>query len=146
MTRGDLKTQMRFAQVKKVAKVISEQKELSSPNVWPGGGFLTGPNDQINTDSLLGPLQLNGGLHSRMERLPGSSSAIDSGNPNFTPPPFYHQRGPDFSRKKRTHRYRFLRSAIWPDTDANAKTCADTEATANSTTRGRKPPRVLWLT
>ena len=27
-----------------------------------GGGFLTAPGDQINTESLLGPLQDNGGL------------------------------------------------------------------------------------
>src|SRR6266513_942510 len=62
-----------------------------------GGGFLTGPGDQINTDPLLGPLQDNGGPTSTHELLPGSP-AIDAGDPNFTPPPYYDQRGPGFSR------------------------------------------------
>jgi hypothetical protein len=62
-----------------------------------GGGFLNGPGDQINTDPLLGPLQGNGGPTSTHELLPGSP-AIDAGDPNFTPPPFYDQRGPDFFR------------------------------------------------
>ena len=62
-----------------------------------GGGFLTGPGDQINTDPLLGPLQDNGGPTSTHELVPGSP-AIDAGDPNFTPPPYYDQRGPGFSR------------------------------------------------
>lgn len=62
-----------------------------------GGGFLTGPGDQINTDPLLGPLQNNGGPTFTHELLP-SSPAIDAGNPNFTPPPFFDQRGPGFDR------------------------------------------------
>ncbi len=61
------------------------------------GGFLTGPGDQINTDPMLGPLQDNGGSTFTHELLNGSP-AIDSGDPNFTPPPFYDQRGPDFYR------------------------------------------------
>src|SRR5262249_53764702 len=52
-----------------------------------GGGFLTGPGDQINTDPLLGPLQNNGGPTFTHALLPGSP-AIDAGDPNFTPPPF----------------------------------------------------------
>jgi hypothetical protein len=62
-----------------------------------GGGFLTGPGDQINTDPLIGPLQDNGGPTFTHALLPGSP-AIDAGDPNFTPPPFYDQRGPDFFR------------------------------------------------
>jgi hypothetical protein len=62
-----------------------------------GGGFLTGPGDQINTDPLLGPLQDNGGPTFTHALLPGSP-AIDTGDPNFTPPPFFDQRGPGFFR------------------------------------------------
>jgi len=62
-----------------------------------GGGYLNGPGDQINTDPLLGPLQDNGGPTFTHELLSGSP-AIDAGNPKFTPPPFYDQRGPDFYR------------------------------------------------
>jgi hypothetical protein len=62
-----------------------------------GGGVLTGPGDQINTDPVLGPLQDNGGPTFTHALLPGSP-AIDAGDPNFTPPPFYDQRGPGFPR------------------------------------------------
>ena len=59
--------------------------------------MLTGPGDQINTDPMLGPLQDNGGLTFTHALLPGSP-AIDAGDPNFTPPPFYDQRGLPFDR------------------------------------------------
>jgi hypothetical protein len=62
-----------------------------------GGGFLNGPGDQINTNPLLGPLQNNGGPTFTHALLPGSP-AIDAGDPNFTPPPYYDQRGPVFWR------------------------------------------------
>jgi hypothetical protein len=62
-----------------------------------GGGYLNGPGDQINTNPLLGPLQDNGGPTFTHELLAGSP-AIDAGDPKFTPPPFYDQRGPDFWR------------------------------------------------
>ena len=52
---------------------------LSSDN---GGGFLTQPTDQINTDPLLGPLQNNGGPTPTHAPLCGSP-AIDQGT-NFT--------------------------------------------------------------
>jgi hypothetical protein len=58
---------------------------------------MTGPGDQINTDPMLGPLQDNGGPTFTHELLSGSP-AIDAGDPNFTPPPFYDQRGPNFWR------------------------------------------------
>jgi predicted outer membrane repeat protein len=67
---------------------------LSSDN---GSGYLTGPGDQINTDPMLGALQDNGGPTFTHALLP-SSPAIDAGDPNFTPPPFYDQRGPGFDR------------------------------------------------
>ena len=74
--------------------VISLGYNVSSDD---GGGFLTGPGDQINTDPLLGPLQNNGGPTFTHALLPGSP-AIDAGDPNFTPPPFFDQRGAGFWR------------------------------------------------
>ena len=62
-----------------------------------GGGYLIGQGDQINTDPLLGPLQNNGGPTFTHALLPGSP-AIDAGDPNFTPPPYYDQRGARFVR------------------------------------------------
>lgn len=74
--------------------VTSHGYNLSSDD---GGGFLTGPGDQINTNPRLGPLQDNGGPTFTHELLPGSP-AIDAGDPNFTPPPFFDQRGQGFPR------------------------------------------------
>jgi parallel beta-helix repeat protein len=74
--------------------VTSHGYNVSSDN---GGGYLTGPGDQINTDPMLGPLQNNGGPTLTHALLPGSP-AIDAGNPNFTPPPSYDQRGSPFVR------------------------------------------------
>jgi len=79
--------------------VTSKGYNLSSDN---GGGYLNGPGDQINTDPLLGPLQDNGGPTLTHALLPGSP-AIDAGDPNFTPPPWYDQRGPDFWRLRNSH-------------------------------------------
>jgi hypothetical protein len=62
-----------------------------------GGGVLTGPGDQTNTDPTLGPLQDNGGPTFTHALLPGSP-AINAGDPSFTPPPFYDQRGPNYVR------------------------------------------------
>lgn len=62
-----------------------------------GAGYLAGPGDQINTDPLLRPLQDNGGPTYTHALSPGSP-AIDTGDPKFTPPPFYDQRGPGFDR------------------------------------------------
>jgi hypothetical protein len=67
-----------------------------------GGGYLNGPGDQINADPLLGPLQDNGGPTFTHALLPGSP-AINAGDPNFTLPPSYDQRGPLF-RRVFTHR------------------------------------------
>jgi hypothetical protein len=62
-----------------------------------GGGYLIGPGDQINTDPVLGPLQDNGGPTFTHALLPGSP-ALNAGDPNFTPPPFFDQRGSGFDR------------------------------------------------
>jgi hypothetical protein len=74
--------------------ITSQGYNVCSDN---GGGFLNGPGDQTNTDPMLGTLQNNGGPTLTHALLPGSP-AIDTGDPNFTPPPFYDQRGPGFER------------------------------------------------
>lgn len=61
------------------------------------GGSLTGPGDQILTDPMLGPLQNNGGPTLTHALLPGSP-AVNLGDPKFTPPPSFDQRGPGFNR------------------------------------------------
>ena len=62
-----------------------------------GAGYLNGPGDQINSDPQLGPLQDNGGPTFTHALLP-DSPAFNAGDPNFTPPPFYDQRGVGFDR------------------------------------------------
>jgi len=74
--------------------VTSHGYNVSSDN---GGGYLNGPGDQINTDPMLGPLQDNGGPTFTHVLLTGSP-AIDAGDPDFIPPPYYDQRGPRFVR------------------------------------------------
>jgi len=74
--------------------IMSQGYNVSSDD---GAGYLNGPGDQINTDPMLGPLQDNGGPTFTHVLLPGSP-AINTGDPNFTPPPFYDQRGPGFDR------------------------------------------------
>ncbi len=74
--------------------VTSLGYNISSDN---GNGFLNGPGDQLNTDPLLGPLQNNGGSTFTHGLLAGSP-AIDMGDPNFTPPPIFDQRGSGFDR------------------------------------------------
>jgi N-acetylneuraminic acid mutarotase len=76
------------------ATVISHGYNLSSDN---GGGFLTGTGDQINTNPMLGALLSHGGPTATHALLTGSP-AINAGDPNFTPPPFYDQRGPGYDR------------------------------------------------
>ena len=81
--------------------VISDGYNLTNDvgvlNTNGGIGGFNGPGDQINTDPMLGPLRNNGGPTFTHELLSGSP-AIDAGDPNFTPPPYYDQRGPDFWR------------------------------------------------
>ncbi|HTV40551.1 MAG TPA: choice-of-anchor Q domain-containing protein [Candidatus Sulfotelmatobacter sp.] len=62
-----------------------------------GSGLLNAAGDQTNTDPMLGPLQNNGGPTLTYALLPGSP-AINAGNPAFTPPPDYDQRGPGYPR------------------------------------------------
>src|SRR5207245_4040288 len=74
--------------------IVSLGYNLSSD---AGGGFLTATGDQINTDPMLGPLQDNGGPTLTHALLIGSP-AINAGDPSFTPPPDFDQRGPGFPR------------------------------------------------
>jgi len=74
--------------------LISIGYNLSSDD---GGRVLFRDGDRINTNPLIGPLQANGGPTLTHALLPGSP-AINAGNPNFTPPPDYDQRGPGFDR------------------------------------------------
>lgn len=74
--------------------VISRGYNLSNDD---GGGFLSSDGDQINTEPLLGSLQNNGGPTFTHSLQPGSP-AINAGDPNFTPPPLYDQRGIGYDR------------------------------------------------
>jgi hypothetical protein len=74
--------------------VMSLGYNLSSDD---GGKILTGPGDQVLTNPMLGPLQDNGGPTLTHALLPGSP-AINAGDPNFTPPPSFDQRGAGFDR------------------------------------------------
>ena len=62
-----------------------------------GSGFFTATGDQINTDPMLGPLQDNGGATFTHALLNGSP-AIDAGDPSFSSPPDYDQRGSGYDR------------------------------------------------
>src|SRR5438034_919806 len=79
--------------------VISHGYNLCNDNC---AFFLNGAGDEIYTDPILGPLQDNGGPTFTHELLKGSP-AIDAGDPTFTPPPLYDQRGPDFYRVMNGH-------------------------------------------
>src|ERR1051326_2868935 len=61
------------------------------------GGPLAGPGDQVLTAPMLAPLQDNGGPTLTHALLPGSP-AMNFGDPSFTPPPSFDQRGSGFSR------------------------------------------------
>ena len=74
--------------------IMSQGYNVSSDD---GAGYLNGPDDQINTDPLLGPLQDNGGPTFTHALLP-DSPAINAGDPNFVGPPDYDQRGPGYDR------------------------------------------------
>ena len=74
--------------------VTSLGYNLSSDN---SSTYLNAIGDQNSTDPLLGPIQDNGGPTLTYALLSGSS-AIDAGDPSFTPPPDYDQRGPGYPR------------------------------------------------
>jgi hypothetical protein len=74
--------------------VTSGGYNLSSDD---GSGLLAATGDLINTNPMLGPLQDNGGPTLTYALLPGSP-AIDAGDPGFTPPPYFDQRGLGFQR------------------------------------------------
>jgi hypothetical protein len=90
-----LKTGARGANISDNGQTINSDGYNMSDD--DGGGFLNGPGDQINTDPLLGALQDNGGPTLTHALLRGSP-AIDAGDPNFTPPPLYDQRGSPYVR------------------------------------------------
>jgi hypothetical protein len=59
--------------------------------------YLNQTGDQNSTDPMLGPLAYYGGP-TATHILKTGSPAIDAGDPNFTPPPSYDQRGVGFAR------------------------------------------------
>jgi predicted outer membrane repeat protein len=74
------------------AVITSAGYNLSSDSTGPAGD-----TDRLNVNPRLGPLQDNGGPTLTHALLPGSP-AIDAGNPSFSPPPEFDQRGPGFAR------------------------------------------------
>jgi hypothetical protein len=74
--------------------VVSQGYNLCSDDCR---GLLTGMGDLSSTDPMLGPLTYNGG-QTRTHALLLGSPAIDAGNPSFTPPPDFDQRGPGYPR------------------------------------------------
>ncbi len=65
-----------------------------------GDGLVTSLGYNISSDDgdpMLGPLQDNGGPTLTHALLPGSP-AVNAGDPAFTPPPFFDQRGSGFDR------------------------------------------------
>jgi len=74
--------------------ITSRGFNLSSDNA---SAYLNATGDQNSTNPMLGLIDDNGGPNLTCELLPGSP-AIDAGDPNFTPPPDYDQRGPGFDR------------------------------------------------
>lgn len=120
---------------------MSQGYNLSSDD---GGCYLNGPGDQINTDPLLGPLQDNGGPTLTHALLPGSP-AIDTGDPNFTPPPFYDQRGPGFDRVVNARvdigSFEVQEPLPTPTPTATPTTTPTPSATATPTPTATEPPR-----
>ena len=80
--------------IKYSGTITSMGYNLTSDNA---GGGLTATGDQINTDPKLGPLQNNGGPTFTHALLPGSP-AIDAGDPGFSSPAEFDQRGSGFPR------------------------------------------------
>lgn len=73
---------------------VSRAYTLLQDNTLPGGG-INGNIDDV--DPLLGALQDNGG-HTRTHAPFFGSPAVDAGDPAFTAPPEYDQRGSGFPR------------------------------------------------
>ena len=115
--------------------VTSHGYNLSSDD---GGGLLTGPSDQINTDPMLGPLQNNGGPTFTHALLPGSP-AIDAGDPKLYSAAFLRPARPKLrSRIRWPHRHRFVRSAVYAfahtDADSNCEPNANSNGDTNTNT------------
>jgi hypothetical protein len=120
--------------------VISDGYDLTNDagvlNTNDGIGGFNGPGDQINTDPMLGPLQDNGGPTFTHALLPGSP-AIDAGDPNFTPPPFFDQRGPGFNRVVNG---RIDKGSFEVQTEGTPAPTATPTATATATMTARSTP------
>lgn len=129
--------------------VISDGYNLTNDagvlNTNGGIGDFNAPGDQINTDPILGPLQDNGGSTLTHALLPGSP-AIDAGDPNFTPPPFFDQRGPGFDRvvngriDKGSFEVQGPTATPTPTPTQSATPTATATATATSTLTPRPSP------
>jgi len=93
------------------------------------GGVLNHTGDIRNTDPKLGPLAYYGGPTATHILLTGSP-AINAGDPNFTPPPDYDQRGVGFARvvNSRIDIGAFERQASDIDPTLVVTTTADTNA------------------
>ena len=72
--------------------ITSTGYNLSSDSTGPADD-----TDRLNINPRLGPLQDNEGPTLTHALLPGSP-AIDAGDPSFSPPPEFDQRGPGFAR------------------------------------------------
>jgi hypothetical protein len=108
-----------------------------------GAGYLNGSGDQINTDPQLGPLQDNGGPTFTHALLPGSP-AINAGDPNFTPPPFYDQRGPGYDRVRNGRldvgSFEVQEPLLTPSPTTTVTPTATPTARPSSTPRARPTP------
>jgi len=118
--------------------VVSLGYNLSSDS---GNGHLTATGDQINTNPILSPLQNNGGPTLTHALLIGSP-AINRGNPNFTPPPDFDQRGPGFPRlfNARIDIGSFELQLIAPSPTASPTATATATATPTATATATATP------
>ena len=74
--------------------VANNTANAGGPDIF--GGF-SGSYNLVGVDPMLGPLQNNGGPTFTRALMTGSP-AINAGDPNFTPPPNYDQRGTGYPR------------------------------------------------
>jgi hypothetical protein len=76
------------------ASIFADDSLIENPGK---GASISGYDNLIGQDPLLGPLQDNGGV--TLTHLPADGSpVIDAGDPNFTGPPDFDQRGDGFPR------------------------------------------------
>jgi hypothetical protein len=103
------------------ALITSAGYNLSSDSTGPADD-----TDRLNVNPRLGPLQDNGGPTFTHALLAGSP-AIDAGDPSFSPPPEFDQRGPGFARIVNGHvdigsfELQTPASALTPDFNSDGK-------------------------